>query len=133
MQQKGVILLFAKARVVSYLFGDWIRESRKVDALASSFRSHPFNHRYSIRTGTDLEPNYHTTSCCCFPGLTGTLTKFSFLDHVDGTSLSEGSCSRKKKASLPNQSDQSPGKNWVSPDLKMLLGEGGKRAKRGSG
>ncbi|MFS8021757.1 hypothetical protein Hanom_Chr16g01431181 [Helianthus anomalus] len=55
-----------------------------------------------------------------------------FLDHVDGTSLSEGSCSRKKKASLPNQSDQSPGKNVASPDLKMLLGEGGKRAKRGS-
>ncbi|KAI3664741.1 hypothetical protein L1987_89477 [Smallanthus sonchifolius] len=46
--------------------------------------------------------------------------------------LSEGSCSRKKKASLPNQSDQSPGKNVASPDLKMLLGEGGKRAKRGS-
>ncbi|KAI3668562.1 hypothetical protein L1987_88441 [Smallanthus sonchifolius] len=45
--------------------------------------------------------------------------------------LSEGSCSRKKKASLPNQSDQSPGKNVASPDLKMLLGEGGKRAKRG--
>lgn len=53
---------------------------------------------------------------------------------------------------MPNQSDQSPGKNVASPnpqtcylvdqnsdlrknvaspDLKMLLGEGGKRAKRG--